>query len=78
MGWDGMGETDLEHIFCTLGLGAVDCEGVVFVVDGAPIVDGRLERGFDFPVLDEVLHEFGERAGFVILLFCCWTLVRER
>jgi hypothetical protein len=61
----------LEHVFRALGLRAVDGEGVVCVVDGAPVGEGGFEGRFDFPVLDEVLHEVGEGAGFVLLLLCC-------
>lgn len=48
-----------------LGRAAVDGEGVVGVVDGAPVGDGGLEAGFDFPVFYEVLDEEGEAAWFV-------------
>jgi hypothetical protein len=41
------------------------------MVDGAPVVKFGLERCFDFPVLDEVLHKFGKRAGFMTLLLRC-------
>ena len=48
-----------------LGRAAVDGEGVVGLVDGAPVGDGGLEAGFDFPVFYEVLDEEGEAAWFV-------------
>jgi hypothetical protein len=59
-----------------LGRGAVDGEGVVCVVDGAPVGEGGFEGRFDFPVLDEVLYELWEGTGFVAHLFGWrWFLV---
>jgi hypothetical protein len=68
----------LEHVFRALGLRAIDGEGVVCVVDGAPVGEGGFEGRFDFPVLDEILHEVGEGAGFVVLLLCWLNLGRRK
>ena len=40
------------------------------MVDGTPVLEDGLERGFDFPILDEVLDELRKRASFVRLLLC--------
>jgi hypothetical protein len=69
----GENRTHFKHILSALGGRAVDGERVVFVVDGAPVRQDGFERSFDFPVLDEVLHDIGEGAGFVVLLFRYYT-----
>lgn len=71
----GYGKGYLEHVLRALGLGAVDGEGIVLVVYGAPVVKVGLERRFDFPVLYKVLYEFWEGSGFMILLFCCFKSI---
>jgi hypothetical protein len=72
----GEGRTNFKHVFSALRLAAVNREGIVFVVDGAPVGEGGFEGGFDFPVLDEILDEGGEGAGFVVRLFR-YTRVRR-
>lgn len=49
---NGVVRAYFEHVFCALGLAAVDGKRVLFAVDGAPVGDVGLERGFDFPVFD--------------------------
>lgn len=70
---DGIVSTDFEHVLCRLRRPAVDGEGVVGMVDGAPVGKARLEGRFDFPVLDEVLHELWETAGDVVRLLACFA-----
>jgi len=48
-----------------LGRTSVDGEGVVWSVDGSPVVDFGLEAGFDFPVLYEVFNEIWGAGCFV-------------
>jgi hypothetical protein len=67
---DGVVRPRLEHVLCGLGVGAVDGEGVVCMVDGAPVCEVLFEGCFDFPVFDEVLDERGEGVGGVGLLLC--------
>lgn len=52
-------------MFGTLRWSAINGEGVVWAVDGAPVFDFGFEGGFDFPVFDEVFDEKGEGCGFV-------------
>lgn len=59
----------LQHVFGALRRPAIDGEGVVWTVDGAPVCDGGFETSFDFPVFDEVLDEGGEGGCFVGLGF---------
>ena len=48
------------------------------MVDGPPVGEVGLEGRFHFPVLDEVLHQFGERAGFVAFLLGCEIVLSIR
>jgi hypothetical protein len=65
---DGIVSTDLEHVLGRLWWTSVDSEGVVRVVDGTPVFEARLERSFDLPVLDKVLHELRQATGCVVRL----------
>lgn len=62
---EGIVRADFQHVFAAQRGPAVQCEVVCLVVDGAPVREVGLEGRFDFPVLDEVLDEEGEAAGFV-------------
>lgn len=62
---EGIVCADFQHVFAAQRGSAVQCEVVCLVVDGAPVREVGLEGRFDFPVLDEVLDEEGEAAGFV-------------
>lgn len=66
---DGVVCSDLEHMFACLARTSIDRKGVFGVVDGSPIGELGLERGFDLPVLDEVLNHGLEAASRVIRLF---------
>ena len=66
----GNGKTHFKHVLCALRLGAVDGEGVVRVVNCAPVIEDGLERGLNFPVFDQILDELWKGARFVVLLLC--------
>lgn len=57
---DGIVGADLEHVVSGLRGAAVDREGVDRPVYGPPVVEVRLVRCFNLPVLDELLHEIGK------------------
>ena len=66
---DRVVRADFQHVLCALGWTTVDGECVDGMVDGAPVGDVRLETGFHFPVLDEVLDEIRKRGCGVVLGF---------
>lgn len=70
-GDDGVVRPDPDHGLGRLGRAAVDGKCVCLGVHGPPVGDGRLERGLDLPVLDQVLDQILEGAGSMGLLLCC-------
>ncbi len=57
---DSVVSPDLQHVLGSLRGPAVDCEGVVRMIDGPPVRKVGFERSLDFPVLDEVLDKARE------------------
>lgn len=49
----------------------VDGEAVVVIVDGPPVLEVHLEGSFNFPVLDQVLHNLFQTSVGVIFFFGC-------
>lgn len=70
-GDDGVVSPDPDHGLGRLGWAAIDGKCVRLGVHGPPVGDGRLERGLDLPVLDQVLDQILEGAGSMGLLLCC-------
>jgi len=75
---DGIVRADLQHVLTRLRWSAIDREAVILVVDGAPVLETRLERGLDFPVLDEVLDQLWQAASSMVHLLACeaWSACR--
>jgi hypothetical protein len=65
---DGIVSTDLEHMLSSLRWSSVDSKGVVRMVDGTPVLQARLERCFNLPVLDEVLYQLRQATGCMVHL----------
>lgn len=68
---DGVVRPNLDHGLGRLCRAAVDGKRVRLGVHGPPVGDGGLKRGFNLPVLDQVLDEVLEGAGSMRLLLCC-------
>lgn len=69
-GDDGVVRPDPDHRLSRLGRAAVDGKRVCLGIHGPPVGYGRLERGLDLPVLDQVLDQILEGAGSMGLLLC--------
>lgn len=61
---------DFEHFFAGLTGSAVDVKLVLGEVHGSPFIQRGFEGGFDLPILDEILCQEFETAGFVVFGLC--------
>lgn len=52
-------------MFSCLWWPAIDREGIIRPVHGAPVGELWFERGFNFPIFDQILHEGWETACFM-------------
>jgi hypothetical protein len=63
----------LEHVFRALGLRAVDGEGVVCVVDGAPVGEGGFEDASTSQFLTRFCTRSGREPASWSFCFAGWT-----
>lgn len=53
------------------GFSYIDGKGVIWSVNGSPVIDGSFEAGFYLPILDQIFNEIGETGSFVAFCLGC-------
>ncbi len=58
--------TDPEHMFGRLGGTSVNGEGIIVLIDSAEVGKASLGRRFNFPILNQILHQIFETSSGMV------------